>query len=100
MPDNSLSAPNNVEYIVLKNRRPKWVLMIAVIVALAVVVAISLSLSEKNLTRTYPDSPLQALGLKGSLKAKWLEGGLHYRFTLVPLPKEESRFLSVLQKYQ
>jgi hypothetical protein len=101
MSDNSLSVPKKVEYIVLKSPRPKRMLiLIRVIVAVVTVVAIAVFLREKNLTRTYPDSPLQALGLKGSLKAKWFERRLHYRFTLVPLPNEEDRFLSVLQKYQ
>jgi hypothetical protein len=99
MPDNSLSTPQKVEYIVVKNRpRKKIWIVIAIFILLAITYVVAIYLSQRDVARTYTDKPLEALGLKASLKAKWFDSKLHYQFILIPLPNQEERFLAVMQR--
>ena len=99
MQDSSLTPPPKVEYIVVKNRPRKWLLPVTTLAIILLVAYIfAVYQSQRDVTQNYPDKPFQALGLKGSLKAKWFDNSLHFQFILTPLPNEMERFLAVMQR--
>jgi hypothetical protein len=91
-----LLAPSKVEYIVVKEKRPSdkvWLgLCLALMIVLTVAGTIWRSSHKADIVREFPPKQMATLGLNATLKAKWVDGSLHYIFKIEPTDSGRSQF--------
>jgi hypothetical protein len=94
-----LIVPKQVEYVIVKPRRTRVPLAwtIALLAAIIVVVGAVLFVRHYREPHKYPLVQLPYVGLKASLRTKWVNGSGQYIFQVRPTPGNEARFASVIQ---
>lgn len=93
-----LIVPKQIEYVIVKPSRRRWhrttVFALAII---AVVVGTGFIVRHYMGPQKYPVLQLPEVGLKASLRTKWVGGSGQYIFQVRPTVGNEARFVSVIQ---
>jgi hypothetical protein len=99
MSDEGLTAPKQVEYVILQPRRKRVRLRIVGLALIfgAVVGVALLVVHLRSAPHVYKPIDLPAIGLTASLRTKWVNGEVRYIFQVKPVEGTESRFASVVQ---
>ncbi len=93
-----LIVPKQIEYVIVRPSRRRWHrAAVLASVFIAVVVGTVFVVRHYMEPHKYPVLQLPEVGLKATLRTKWVGGSGQYIFQVRPTPGNEVRFVSVVQ---